>query len=282
MSGSSVTSNTFVGHKTGATNSTGDNNTSLGSGSSLYLLSGGGNVALGAAAMYANSTGSDNVMIGHQSGRNATGSSNVFIGHDSGFNETGSNKLYIENSDSATPLIYGEFDNDIIRINGRLEVANENALRLYELATNGTNYIALKSPTALSADVTYTLPVEGVSGQALVTNGSGTLSWEYPKAPVKSEAGTAYTLVVGDAGKYIRMTATTAITVTIPQDVFAVGDEIMLEQNNTGQVTIAAGTGVTLRNTTAFLSKTAERYAIVGLKCVASNEFVLTGERELV
>jgi hypothetical protein len=226
-------------------------------------------------------SGANSVVIGVAAG-NAAADNSVIIGHNAGRNNTRPNTLFIENSNSATPLIYGEFDNDLVTINGRLEVANENTLRLYELATNGTNYIALKSPTALSADVTYTLPVEGVSGQALVTNGSGTLSWEYPKAPVKSEAGTAYTLVVGDAGKYIRMTATTAITVTIPENTFAVGDEIMLEQNNTGQVTIAAGTGVTLRNTTAFLSKTAERYAIVGLKCVASNEFVLTGERELV
>lgn len=294
MSGSSVTSNTMVGHKSGATNSTGDNNTSLGAGSSLYLLSGNGNVAIGSGAMLSNSTGSDNVMIGHQSGRNAIGSANVFIGHDSGYNETGSNKLYIENSNSATPLIYGEFDTDLIRINGSFEVtstttsaglyaSNQTELRLYELTANGTNYIALKAAGTLAGDTTYTLPTaDGSAGQTLTTDASGNMSWAYPKSPVKSEAGTAYTLVLADAGKYIRMTATTAITITIPQDIFAVGDEFFFEQNNTGQVTVAAGTGVTLRNTAAFLAKTAERYAIIGLKCVASNEFILTGERELV
>ncbi|MFW6132001.1 MAG: hypothetical protein ACOC5F_05340 [Candidatus Aminicenantaceae bacterium] len=33
-----------------------------------------------------------------------------------GYNETGSNKLYIDNSDTSPPLIYGEFDNDLITI----------------------------------------------------------------------------------------------------------------------------------------------------------------------
>ena len=34
-----------------------------------------------------------------------------------GFFETGSNKLYIENSNSTTPLIYGDFDYDKVGIN---------------------------------------------------------------------------------------------------------------------------------------------------------------------
>jgi len=124
-SGTSAQSNTMIGWMSGTTNSTGDNNTAIGTGAAIYLLSGSGNVAIGSSAMYNNSTGSDNVMIGNQSGRNATGSSNVFIGHDSGYSETGSNKLYIENSDSSTPLIYGEFDNDIVRINGDLQVTGD-------------------------------------------------------------------------------------------------------------------------------------------------------------
>jgi len=36
--------------------------------------------------------------------------------------KSGSNKLYIENSDSSSPLLYGEFDNDYLKINGDLEV----------------------------------------------------------------------------------------------------------------------------------------------------------------
>ena len=40
---------------------------------------------------------------------NITGSSNVFLGYNAGYNETGSNKLYIANTNTNTPLIYGDF-----------------------------------------------------------------------------------------------------------------------------------------------------------------------------
>lgn len=122
---------------------------------------------------------------------------------------------------------------------------------------------------------------DGVNGQSITTNGLGLLTMAHPFSQVTTKSATAITLALGDAGKYIRCTGATAITVTIPQNVFSVGHEILLEQNNTAQVTIAAGTGVTLRNSADFLLKTSERYSIVGLKCVATNEFILTGEREL-
>jgi len=41
----------------------------------------------------------------------------VFIGAEAGNNETGTEKLYIENSNSSSPLIYGQFDNDKLGIN---------------------------------------------------------------------------------------------------------------------------------------------------------------------
>lgn len=51
-------------------------------------------------------------------------------------------------------------------------------LRFYETPASGTNYVALKAATSLAADVAWTLPVaDGTNGQALTTNGTGTLSW---------------------------------------------------------------------------------------------------------
>jgi hypothetical protein len=54
---------------------------------------------------------------------NLTGSRNVFLGYKAGYNETGSDKLYIENSDIATPLIYGDFATNYLRINGNLQAS---------------------------------------------------------------------------------------------------------------------------------------------------------------
>jgi hypothetical protein len=46
----------------------------------------------------------------------------VFIGFQAGYSETGSDKLYIENTDSSTPLIGGDFSTDDVIINGNLEI----------------------------------------------------------------------------------------------------------------------------------------------------------------
>jgi hypothetical protein len=53
--------------------------------------------------------------------------------------------------------------------------------RFDELAANGSNYVGLKAPDDLAADVVFTLPQgDGSPGQFLTTNGTGGLSWASP------------------------------------------------------------------------------------------------------
>jgi len=55
---------------------------------------------------------------------------------------------------------------------------NTGEVRLQELAASGGNFVALKSPDTLAADVTFTLPTsDGASGELLQSDGSGNLSW---------------------------------------------------------------------------------------------------------
>ncbi|MEM6317387.1 MAG: tail fiber protein [Bacteroidota bacterium] len=90
-----------------------------------------------------------NVMLGFAAGGNNNGSNNVFIGHKAGMDETGNHKLYVDNSETTTPLLYGEFDNDLVRVNGELNIKNE-----------------------------YSLPAtDGTSGQVLTTDGAGNTAW---------------------------------------------------------------------------------------------------------
>lgn len=71
-------------------------------------------------------TGNNNTAFGHEAGfNNITGAGLVLLGHQAGYNETGSNKLYISNSQNNN-LIYGEFDNELVDINGQLEVIGQN------------------------------------------------------------------------------------------------------------------------------------------------------------
>jgi hypothetical protein len=51
-------------------------------------------------------------------------------------------------------------------------------LKLYEDTDNGTNFVSLKAPNTIAADVTFTLPsADGSASQFLQTNGSGVLSF---------------------------------------------------------------------------------------------------------
>ncbi|MES2864613.1 MAG: tail fiber domain-containing protein [Bacteroidota bacterium] len=106
-------------------NTIGNNNIGFGY-RSLYLnTSGNFNIAIGDLALNSNTTGSSNIANGSQAlFSNTTGSNNIAIGNQAGYNETGSNKLYIENSNSTTPLIYGEFDNDLVKVYGNIKVDN--------------------------------------------------------------------------------------------------------------------------------------------------------------
>ncbi len=132
------TENTFLGHQTGLGVKTGSQNTYIGALSVNRDSAGVNNVALGFNAG-GWSYGSNNVYIGVAAGMNYEGDSSIFIGHKAGFNATGSQKLYIENTDSPNPLIYGEFDNDKVEINGSLAV---NGSINYGVATGTGSYTA--------------------------------------------------------------------------------------------------------------------------------------------
>lgn len=147
-------SNSFFGANCGYSNISGSNNTAMGQNAMFNCSTGYNNAALGVSALsmvdsgaentamgYAalqSCTGSNNVAVGNTSlfqlltgqqntavgafaGYTAKGSGNVFIGYSAGYSDTsGSNRLYIDNSNTTTPLIYGEFDNNKLWVYGTL------------------------------------------------------------------------------------------------------------------------------------------------------------------
>jgi hypothetical protein len=159
--------NTYIGNNAGYATTTGGNNLFIGTSAGASTTTGQENVYLGSSTFPQNQTGSNNTIVGYTAGvQNMTGSGNVFMGHSAGFNETGSNKLYIDNSNTSSPLLYGEFDNNLLRVNGTLNVNN-----------------AFSFPTA-----------DGTSGQILTTNGSGTLTWTTPTANTDNQTTDVFQL----------------------------------------------------------------------------------------
>jgi hypothetical protein len=114
--------NTFIGGYAGRKNTEGNNNTFVGISAGLSNTTGSNNSYLGDMSGYNNTTGNSNTFLGYLSGYTSTGSGNVFLGYNAGYNEAGSNKLYIANSSTSTPLIYGEFDNQRLVVNGNLGI----------------------------------------------------------------------------------------------------------------------------------------------------------------
>jgi len=124
-------------------NNEGSVNTAVGQRSMEKNSTGHHNVGIGTHANRYNEEGSRNVIIGYQAGHGLSlhdKSDCVFIGFQAGYNEETSNKLYIDNSNTASPLIYGDFDSDLLRINGSLNI---NSAFTFP-TTDGTNGQVLK------------------------------------------------------------------------------------------------------------------------------------------
>jgi hypothetical protein len=102
----------------------GDFNSGYGSASLGNNQDGSNNSGFGRSALNSNISGDDNTAIGYEAGFGVLGSGGVYLGKQAGYNETGSNFLYIENSNSATPLIGGDFANDKVTINSSIASAD--------------------------------------------------------------------------------------------------------------------------------------------------------------
>ncbi len=150
-----ASNNLFAGYQSGL-RSTGSFNTILGSATLRGAGASSNNVAVGYNIMSTATTATNNTAIGSGAlSASQTGIGNVAIGYNAGAAETGNNKLYIENSNAGpnAALIYGEFDTNIVRVNGEVQVGN---------------------PTGAG----YALPTaRGTNGQILQTNGAGATAW---------------------------------------------------------------------------------------------------------
>lgn len=115
--------NAAVGTLSLASNTTGYFNSAFGTGVLLNTKDGYFNTGVGLEALATNISGDRNTAVGMFAGYSAIGDDNVFIGFKAGEDEVGSNKLYIDNTDTASPLIYGDFSTNALTINGTLSMA---------------------------------------------------------------------------------------------------------------------------------------------------------------
>jgi subtilisin-like proprotein convertase family protein len=113
---SSGQTTTIVGAGAGQNMTSSAENTLVGTGAGQNLINTNGNTFIGRWAGRDN-TGTANTFLGNYAGLNSTSSNSVFIGRNAGQNENNNARLYIDNSNTSTPLIYGEFDSNKLSIN---------------------------------------------------------------------------------------------------------------------------------------------------------------------
>lgn len=68
---------------------------------------------------------------------------------------------------------------------------------------------------------------------------------------INAQTGTSYTFVLSDAGKICEFSNSSAVTVTVPPNssvAFPVGTQIDIVQTGAGKVTLAQGSGVTIKS----------------------------------
>lgn len=171
--------NIAIGSYTLQSNTTGVGNVAICNGAAGNNTSGYYNIAIGASAMTASTSGDHNIAIGSSAFyNNVTGQSNTVLGSFAGFNSTGNNNTFLGTSADVTTA--GINNSTAIGYNAKVSISNAIVL--------GTAFenigIGLSAPTEklhVNGRVkigAYTLPdTDGLTGQVLKTNGSGTLSW---------------------------------------------------------------------------------------------------------
>ena len=98
---------------------------------------------------------------------------------------------------------------------------------------------------------------------------------------LNAQTGTTYTFVLADRGKLVTTSNGSAQTITIPPNssvAFAVGTQIQVAGLGAGEVTMAAGSGVTIRSTPGL--KLRAQYSSVTCIKIATDEWILVGDLE--
>jgi hypothetical protein len=156
------------------------------------------------------------------------------------------------------------------------------ALGFYTTTTSlVANYAPLASP-ALTGTPTAPTPTAGDNSTKLATTAFIAASFEKfgTRRGLNTQTGTTYTFVLGDAGQVVEGNNAAAQTYTVPPNssvAYPVGSWIDVSQYGAGQITIAPGSGVTLRSAGTLL-KTRGQYSGITLVKRGTDEWYVFGD----
>ena len=143
------------------------------------------------------------------------------------------------------------------------------------VGTTDTQTLTNKTISAASNTLTGVVTLTGTETLTNKTLTSPVLTT--PKATIgfNAQTGTSYTLVATDQDTLVTLSNSSAITLTVPPSVFSAGMSVNIQQLGAGQVTVAAGSGVTITGTG---TKLRTQYSAAVILCTGSNTFTLLGD----
>jgi hypothetical protein len=157
--------------------------------------------------------------------------------------------------------------------------SNGNALNASELNTYLMAQSVISFASAAARDAALSAPIEGQLvwledvNRYFKYNGT---SWTKLVSSNLTDKSANYAIVAADEGSVIRSTGS-AITITVDNVLTQAGDRIDFIQAGAGQITFAAGSGVTLSSKGSKL-KTAAQYAGCSVVFGGSGVYYLIGD----
>lgn len=133
---------------------------------------------------------------------------------------------------------------------------------------NGTNVLSVTGTFTLTGSLSAT---GNIASSGVVSDSKGDV-----RIIPQNAQSSAYVLAISDVGKHVSISSG---GVTVPQNVFSVGDAITIYNNSSSDQTITQGSGVTMywAGTPTTGNRTIPQRGVCTVLCVGSNTFVLTG-----
>ena len=160
------------------------------------------------------------------------------------------------------------------------------------MSSDDLNYFNTTSPASLATakgNIVVASGNQAVSGLAVGTNdyvltadSTATLGVKWAAVPsvslnltLNSKTG-SYTLIASDVNKLVTVDSASAATITVPNGVFAVGNQINVAALGDGLVTIDSDGTTVLKATPGTVLRT--KYSSATIICIATNTFLIVGD----